>query len=807
VAREPAGRPTLPDAKLERVEAGLARHVIVEVNERGACYLRGPTIADDQIADCSVTPKPSASPESPASRTSRTSSGPSSTRWTGTVTVQLPLLDAALDATNGVRPFQMCAFTATDDDKLGEPKDADLTAPADACETFNVSFVTEPLDDKILDGRLGGAPQQSTSDSSSTGSAGTTSDAGARRPTATLMANGQAAKSATQQNASVPALVGIAVLPFNEHARISFEAQDQDLLTSLGQTTTAALAKSIGSLDTSLSGSSGLAFDGSQSTSDDFGSIDSDVTQRVIAVPYRGFDPSAISKSDQRAFDSTDVLDLKPFDPKQILRLSYGTTVSAVDNDNGTIDLAYFRDGSQNESGGLLHGDKTLFFKPLDVSFGFTHTVANDLYASTGTSNAYLTQPDRSNPAFPTASDAPILHSANDVFALGVAFGPNGSDPGLPAVSRDFEFSTRYAENGIGHDATEVLSYQTDALNSRVGADGTTLVNSALIGLRDISYGYDPLLAPYDPFAGNRIDFARFATTHTRPGCTTKRLDEDMMCPIGKEGHAASSFAVSLVRADDGTQATYSGVGLVLSAAINPIFQIDVVHMRSDIAGSVEGRITGKAVVIDGTVAGVPVNAASNLLDNDASSLSLTAKIPKIISISAGLALANKPSCSGALTCSSSYSRSFTSNATINTGLFAFTESIAPGSIQGGQGATNLIASNHIVTNGVAAAHVCNRDRKHEFFGVEPSVTYSNAIPGTGSSFTPGSIVVERLDIGRGDGKGPGLIVSHTDASVAPGVTFALPTHSWSVLFTTGSQMLWKTTGNTGGDRCVPSDS
>jgi hypothetical protein len=637
----PAPTPTPP----ERVEMSLHRHVIVEVNQSGACYVRGAAIGDDQVANCTVaTPAPARSADAPKAPQ------PQAT-WSGTVTVQLPLLNPALDPTVGVRPFQFCAFAATDDDAIVLAP-LHLTAPETAsCRWFDVDFVSEPQMDRKISPRGGTTAQQTQNDTSTSGAS---MSIARRRADASAGASGTNAKSAASPNSTVPDLVGTAVFPFNEHARISFEAQDEDLLSSIGNTATNGLIKSIGDVSTQFSGSSGLAFNGSQATSDDFGTIDADITQRVIPGPYRGFNESAISKTDARAFDSTDILDLNPFDPKQILRLSYGTTVSELDNNNATLGLTYFRDGSQNESGGLVHGDKTLFFEPLNVSFGYTHTVANDLYASTGTSNAYLTARDPVNAAFPMASDAPILHSANDVFGLGIGFGPNGSSPGEPAVSRDFTFLSRYGTNGIGHDLTEALSYQTDALDGRISANGTTLINSGLAGYRDISYAYDPLLSGYDPFAGNSLYFARLATQLSQPRCSevirrdTNAAQDDGAadpgsCPIGKEASANSLLSLSLVRANTGAVATYSGVGAAITAAINPTYSIDAVYMRSNIAGSVEGRITGKQVVIG--------NAASTFLDNNASSVSLNAKVDKILSLSAGVAFADKPSCTSATTC------------------------------------------------------------------------------------------------------------------------------------------------------------
>jgi putative transposase len=42
-----------------------------------------------------------------------------------------------------------------------------------------------------------------------------------------------------------------------------------------------------------------------------------------------------------------------------------------------------------------LPGDTTFFWSPLNLSVGYSHTIANDLYASTSPSNKYLTVPDR----------------------------------------------------------------------------------------------------------------------------------------------------------------------------------------------------------------------------------------------------------------------------------------------------------------------------------------------------------------------------------------------------------------------------
>jgi len=485
-----------------------------------------------------------------------------------------------------------------------------------------------------------------------------------------------------------------------------------------------------------------------------------------------------------------------PFDPTQIVQLTYGGKVSVVDNNSNAFAIGTFRDGSQNASGTIAHADYTFFQDAGNLSLGASLVSANDAYGTTGKpSNGYLVYPGP-NQAFPTSSSSPVTHSVNQAYGFAYNFGYSDglSSTSRSAVSRAYTISSHVATDGYGSDDAVTASF-SDPGTGRASGPGAWS-EALLAGYRAIDYGYAPLFMAYNPFAGNELEFARGAVAYHTAG-TQKQCDKST-CPLYSGQDQTYSVSLSAAKAQNQYGANYSSLGFTAIAAIPPYhtggklaLSLDAVYLRSGVAGSIVARQSG-AYVVD------PV-AANTLLVNDTSSLSLNATFAKNLTLVVGESATHVPTCSSATKCSSSFIHALNASATAGSGRLLLNATVAPGAAQPGQAATNQTPANQIVINGVVAYHlVCSGG-----VNLEPNVTYKNSIPGTGSAFTPGNLIVESADI-QFDRFLPGLAlrVSHSNASTPVGLPVPLPKGGWSFTLIPSTQTIWQQYSKTSDDPC-----
>jgi hypothetical protein len=257
--------------------------------------------------------------------------------------------------------------------------------------------------------------------------------------------------------------------------------------------------------------------------------------------------------------------------------------------------------------------------------------------------------------------------------------------------------------------------------------------------------------------------------------------------------------SLSAAKAQNQYGTNYSSLGVTATAAIPPYhnagklsLSLDAVYLRSSVAGSIVARQSG-AYVVDPVV-------ANTLLTNNTSSLTLNATFAKNLTLGVGESATYVPTCSSATKCSSSFVHALNASATASSGRLLLNATVAPGAAQPGQAATNQTPANQVVINGVVAYHlVCSGG-----VNLEPNVTYKNSIPGTGSAFTPGNLIVESADISF-DGflSGYAIRVSHSNASTPVGLPVPLPKGGWSFTLISAGQTIWHQYSKTSDDPCV----
>ena len=700
--------------------------VTVVVNADSKCYLTGLQVRDpDQHAAC-MAPSPTPSPAPAASPSATTPAPP--TLLAGTVTVPLGFLGSTLDPKPGVQQFYLCyahrssALPFTDPAYVAEMK------KAGTCEPFNVVILDGSGGVYRVAGQAGDANQKSSSASSSGGDASSAAlrSALARHESVPTGASNSAQQS--NKGTSVGAF-GTFVHPFSFSVRGSMEVQNNSLFSSIDKQTQRYLSDFSATQATITP--SGLNVSESPSTSDNFPQIDVDILQRVVPRPYRGYqETGAAPKSELKAFDATNLLDLKPFDPSHIKEVTYGGKLTWLPTD-AAFGLGYYRDRVQGATGTILHGDGTFG----NVTFGASEVIAN---TQTPSSNKYVT----------------ALHTANTVVG---ALGAFGRDNGWKTF-------VRFGSVATGNDWLGTISYAEPGAGRILDDDGTTLRHSMLLGYRAIDARYDPLATQYDIFAGNQMAFARLGSSLTRWGKTPRVYETTL----------------SLARAANGGIPSYSNVGLTHTIPLYDGLSLDLVAARSTMAGSVAARQSGKFVVT-----GAP---AATLLDNDTATANLSYQT-STVQLKLGESLTHSPSCDSATSCTSPFAHALTGSASVVSGYWLVNGNIQPGSTQTNNPGGTSIASNQIVRSYLAAYHVC-----HVFgtsVGMEPSLVYKNNISEDTSAFTPGNLIEEDVDIGALNGAA--LRLSYKRAADQHWLPTPLTGNAFSFAIVSSSQTLWQT--------------
>jgi hypothetical protein len=378
-----------------------------------------------------------------------------------------------------------------------------------------------------------------------------------------------------------------------------------------------------------------------------------------------------------------------------------------------------------------------------------TQVVANTQIAS---SNAYL---------------ASTFHTANTVLGALGAFGRDGAWQGF----------VRYGTIGPANDVSAVLSYADSGGGTILRPAGDSARWSGMLGFRGIDAGYDPLATAYDPFAGTQTRFARLANVITRYSAGGRPL--------------AFETSLNAARSQAAGDPRYSTVGLTEKVSSNGL-SLDAVVARSLIAPSIVTRQSGSFVYRD-----TPGQA---LLDNDAAKLSLGYSAGTTLSASLGEAATHSQSCDKkTLGCSDSFAHALTATATVLTGRFVLDGSIAPGSFQTKNPGGTTTASNRIVRALVAAYHVCSA--KHRFrIGFMPALTLKNNIAEDGSSFVPGTLVEDGVDIGSVGGPFA-LRVFRKRAYDTRFEPRPVSGNAFGIMLVSKNQTLWQAYGK--GDACV----
>ena len=460
----------------------------------------------------------------------------------------------------------------------------------------------------------------------------------------------------------------------------------------------------------------------------------------MIPRPYRGYqEVGAAPKSELKAFDATNLLDLTPFDPAHVKDVTYGGKLTWFPTD-AAFGMGYYRDSTSGASGTILHGDGTTG----RVTVGVSEVVAN---AQTASSNKYVT----------------ALHTANTVIGFGTKF---GGDDGWKTF-------LRFGTTASGRDRLAAISYAEPGAGLVADLDGTTRRNSVLVGYRAIDAGYAPLATQYDVFAGNQLLFARLGQTTTRWGAKAARVYET---------------SLSVARGANGGIPAYSSVGLTRTVPLYGGFSLDLVAARSTIAGSVVARQDGKFLVTGA--------AATTLLNNDTATANLSYQ-NNTFQLKLGESLTHSPACSSATSCASPFAHALTGSASAVSGYWLVNGNIQPGSTQTNNPGGTSIASNQIVRSYLAAYHVCSIFGGK--LGFEPSLVYKNNISEDSSAFTPGNLIEEDVDIGNLDGAA--LRLSYKRAADQKWVPVPLTGKAFSFTIVTKESTIWRT--NKALDPCI----
>ncbi|MBV8370198.1 MAG: hypothetical protein JO036_14920 [Candidatus Eremiobacteraeota bacterium] len=810
--------------------------LVMEVNVAGACVESSTMITDEYYKACKVsaTPTPSPTPSPGAQSNPTPSPTPGTTpRFDGIVTVPWsalnelfarpvpPSVDAKAvkwnsDAERQAQPgkirepvgFRVCYETGPEfpnklsrvETRYKHYKDLVMSPPSAPDQyrgCFDLVVVYRDATKGSYNYSTGSKSGNASNDSSSGSTAGTS---GRLRALAT--SGSGAAPNPTPSPAAAPKLTLTLAQPLTPYWQVSGEGNiDNLVLPSLSKQTNTTLtqvvqqqaAQQLGQLVPQI---------GTSTTSTAFNAADADLLQRLLASTFRGYtDPATTLTKPAQAFDGTDVLDLQPFNVSLMKVVTAGGKISSVnpffnafDQRLGVASLGWFHDASLGESGTVFHVDQDV---TSNLSVGVSHVIGNRVATP---DNAYIAYPNP-NPAlvaYPVTSPSPnpVRHSANTVGGVLYKFG-NGNDAAQP-----FQLFLRAGTNGYGRDYLAAISGSDLGDGHAIKPDGTMLGLSAMAGYRHISYTYDPLLANYDPLAGNSIWFGRASLALTRPknGDKADQIDD-------RSGTLPYTLTVAGVYANDWATREYGSFGVSPSIPTNAhpkpehwTISANGLFQRSYISATVLARQSGNFIYPRGNL---------NLLNNDAATLDLQLQNPSnavdwTATVTAGLAMTHSPSCTSnaaSPTCISPYTNKPTWG--LNAGwqslvLYANTapgsQRVSPTSVSG------TIPANNILTTALVAFHFCGHPNgdSNGPWGAEPSLTYKNNIAQDGSAFQPGSLLEAGIDVGPTNGINLGVLgkavlsITYQNARNTQGSPVSLANHGWGINLISASQAMWQ---------------
>jgi hypothetical protein len=634
----------------------------------------------------------------------------------------------------------------------------------------------------------------------------TQSSSGSAQPSSARRVLAAAPKtSPSPAAASAPAMIGTIAQPLTAFLQLSAQASYRSaILPALNKQTNTTIESVVGQQIAQQIGSTVPGGIGTSTSSTAFTKLDTDTIARLMPSAFRGFsNPSTTITNQPQAFDSTDALDLVPFNPTTVNAVTVGAKLANVDPVDGLAPrlgiggIAWFHDATRGASASIVHLDQDV---APGLSFGISQVVANTVTPPT---NRYVAYPNPADPAVPATSPRPnpILHSANTVAGVLVKFGGSDSEEAKP-----MQAFLRFATNGLGRDWMAAVSAADLGDGRPVRDDGSSLNVSLLGGYRAIGYAYAPLLTAYNPLAGNQIYFGRLNAALTTPSSGKA----DGIADRAKK--QTYSLSVAGIYAADGGVRAYGSLGVAPSIPLaqkNPAaavsFSLTGSYLHSFMSSTVYARQGGSIVVPRGPL---------NLLNNDASSLSFQAETPdsffasskSTITATAGLAAIHYPGCTTTtLVCSSTFSRKLTwslNAGSRNTVLYADSQ---PGTTRTNPTSISpSIPSSAVLTTALIANHYCGRGATT--WGFEPSLTYKNNIAQDGSAFQPGTLLQAALDIGPAKGikalGGTVLSVSYQNAVNARGTPVALKGNGFGIQLISASQAIWQA-HKSKGDPCL----
>lgn len=817
--------------------------LVVEINDYGACVQTARRLTDDLFAACKVEkfdptaeddtkdsgtgggsgkkPQADASAAPELSTAPEASAAPENT-WTAWLTIpwstlnELFLRPPPAPAPGGrTATFKVCYAALhvapkvpgiSDPDKALNTYYGEASDPIKPCATVNVAFRADTKG--TYDAKLGSKSGSATSDSSS----GSTLPSSLRRALAAQPATAATPKASPQ---AAPQYTGTFAQPVTPFLQVSGEGNYQNAqLPSFSKQTHATLGDVIAQQAAQQFGKALAGGLGTATSTSAFNSVDVDVLQRLMPSAFRGYsDPTSTLTNPPQAFDGTDVLDLLPFNVSTVATVTTGAKVvsvaplfGALGPYQGVAGLSWFHDSTHGESGSIFHLDQEV---NSNLSFGISQVVGNTVTPPT---NAYVDYPNPRDVAYPLQAPAdPVLHSTNTVAGALLKFGNGFSEEAQP-----FEAFFRYGTNGYGRDEMAALSGSNVGSGWVTRENGTTFSLSGLAGYRSISYDYDPLLTAYDPLAGNQIYFGRGTIAWSVPNNQAVATTNSPAIDIeDRSGTLPYTVTVAGVYANAGGIRNYGSFGISPSIPLNAkpppnafvTYALTGTFERSYISATVLSRESGSFVYVD------PLHRL-NLLDNDASTLSLQAQSTDALlkrtkwsfSLTAGAAFTHSPNCKNPSVvliapCTSPFAHKVTW--TFNAGtdrLVAYTNA-QPGSTRADPtSVSSSIPSNSIVATALVAYHICTANSPHPdtAWGAEPSLTYKNNIAQDGSSFQPGTLLEAGIDFGPQEGFNFGVLgkyvvsLNYQNAVTTNGTPVQLTNHGFGFNFITASQAIWQ---------------
>ena len=723
------------------------RSLRVGVNAGGKCVVTRTSLVDQHSASCTVAALPSPAPAA----TSTPDLQPTDCydreqhELCGTVTIQLGVLEDALNPrpTQPGRPavIELWLHAGTAAPLPARCADASQQNGAWSCRQYNVQFTDKAGD---LRSRISGEIANSGAGAGG-GAGGSASSSATRLPRA---AASTAATNAKQDNGKGLSGLLTVVRPVTYNSRLSFETQNTNFITSIDKQTQRYLTNF--SAEQVQTGPAGDKLAPTATNADDFATYDAQSLFRVIDKPYRGFSSSSVPKSQNKAFDWSDVLDLQPFNPAKINEVTYGGKYMWFPT-HSAFGAGYYRDRVAAATGTIIHGEGTIG----SLTVGASEVVAS---AQSPSKNLYLTKGS-------DGTGSPRLHSANTVFGAAQGFGDG--------VWQSF---IRFASVDTGNDVLAAISSSSRDGGRIVEENGQALRYSSLFGYRGIDPAYTPLATGYNPLSGTHMVFARIARAMVLPG---KDADQTL----------ETALSVARAIAGPGQPARYSSVSLTQALPLGGWFtglkdySVNVVLARSTLARTVVARQSGKFIVNDQS----PVN-------NDTATASLGYS-SKFIQLSLGQSATHSPACNQVknqpVICDATFAHGLTAAATARLGLFVLDGNIAPGSAQSNNPGGTSLASNQLVRTALLAYHVCGPSKGlFKGLGLEPTLVLKNNISEQDSSFIPGTLIEESVDIGKTAGQ-LALRLSLKRVYDAPGGNSGLAANTFGIGIVSGSQTRW----------------